>query len=84
MEATEGGHQMREIPDNIDSKFRFVLLAANRAEHMMQGAIAKVDEDGRKASAVALEEFRSNLVEWDYGPAEEPQAVEEAAEPADE
>lgn len=75
---------MREIPDKIDSKFRFVLLAANRAEHMMQGAIAKVDEKGRKASAVALEEFRSELVEWDYGPAEEPEIVEEEGEPAEE
>jgi DNA-directed RNA polymerase omega subunit len=75
---------MREIPDKIDSKFRFVLLAANRAEHMMQGALPKVEEGGRKASAVALEEFRSELVEWDYGPAEEPEVVEEEAEPATE
>jgi DNA-directed RNA polymerase omega subunit len=73
---------MREIPNKIDSKFRFVLLAANRAEDMMQGAIAKVDENGRKASAVALEEFRSELVEWDYGPAQEPAATTDEAEPA--
>lgn len=75
---------MREIPDKMDSKFRFVLLAANRAEDMMQGAIAKVDENGRKASAVALEEFRSELVEWGYGPALEAEVVAEEAEPADE
>jgi DNA-directed RNA polymerase omega subunit len=75
---------MREIPDKIDSKFRFVLLAANRAEHMMQGAVAKVDEDGRKASAVALEEFRSHLVDWDYGPAQEAETVEAEEAPADE
>lgn len=62
---------MREIPDNIDSKFRFVLLAANRAEHMMQGAVSKIDDPGRKPSRLALDEIRGDLVEWGYGPAED-------------
>ncbi len=71
---------MRDIPENIDSKFRFVLLAANRAEHMMQGAISKIDDPGRKPSRLALDEFRNELVEWDYGSAEEPEAASETEE----
>ena len=65
---------MRDIPSKIDSKFRFVLLAANRAEHMMQGAVSKIDDPGRKPSRLALDEIQGDLVEWDYGPAEEPEA----------
>lgn len=67
---------MREIPDRIDSKFRFVLLAANRAEDMMQGALSKIDDPGRKPSRLAMDEIQGGLVEWDYGPAPEPTAVE--------
>ena len=71
---------MREIPDKIDSKFRFVLLAANRAEHMMQGALPKIDDPGRKPSRLALDEIEGDLVEWGYGPAE---TVEGEADEAD-
>ncbi len=69
---------MKKIPDRIDSKFRYVLLAAERAEQMMRGAPRKVDE-GAKLSRVALEEISDGLVEWDYGPPPEPAADEEAA-----
>ena len=34
---------MENIPQRIDSKFRFVLLAASRAEQLMRGAPAKVE-----------------------------------------
>ncbi len=72
---------MREIPKKIDSKFRFVLLAASRAEDMMQGAVSKIDDPGRKHSRLGLDEIQQDLVEWDYGPRaeneEEPAATEE-------
>lgn len=71
---------MRDIPEKIDSKFRFVLLAANRAEHMMQGAVSKIDDPGRKPSRLALDEIQGDLVEWDYGPAEEAEAEAEPEE----
>lgn len=67
---------MREIPDKIDSKFRFVLLAANRAEDMMQGALSKIDDPGRKPSKLAMDEIQEDLVEWGYGPAPDPKPVE--------
>lgn len=68
---------MRDIPEKIDSKFRFVLLAANRAEHMMQGAVSKIDDPGRKPSRLALDEIQGELVEWDYGPAEDTEGESE-------
>lgn len=70
-------------PNNVDSKFRLVLVAANRAEQLMRGARPKVEAGKRKPTRVALEEVDQHLVDWGYGPppAPEPEAVE-AEEPA--
>lgn len=67
---------MERIPEKIDSKFRFVLLAAERAEQMLRGAKPKIDMGGLKSTRVAMMEISNDLVEWDYGPA--PDAVVEA------
>lgn len=63
---------MERMPDKIDSKFRFVLLAAERAEQMMQGASPKLEVRDGKPCRVAISEILTESVEWDYGPAEEP------------
>ncbi len=63
---------MQKLPANVDSKFRYVLLAAERAERMMRGARPKIDAPNRKPSWVAMQEIRKDMVEWDYGPAEPP------------
>ncbi len=68
---------MERIPDKIDSKFRFVLLAAERAEQMLRGAKPKIDMGDFKPTRVAMMEISNDLVEWDYGPAAE--AVVESA-----
>lgn len=74
---------MKDYPERIDSKFRFVLLAATRAEQMMLGAPAKNAAIPGKTTDVAMEEICQDLVEWDYGPAkvtvEEAEAAEAAA-----
>lgn len=59
---------MRDLPEKIDSKFRFVLLAANRAEQMMRGAQPRIDAEARKVTTVAMDEIMSDSVSWDYGP----------------
>ena len=64
---------MQQIPEKIDSKFRFVLLAAERAEQMLRGAKPKIDMGELKSTRVAMMEISNDLVEWDYGPA--PDAV---------
>ena len=60
---------MERIPEKIDSKFRFVLLAAERAEQMLRGAKPKVDMGELKSTRIALMEISNDLVKWDYGPA---------------
>ena len=71
---------MREIPENIDSKFRFVLLASTRAEHLMQGAVPKPGIEVRKPSRMALTEIQDGALDWGYGPAEVVEAAPEEVE----
>jgi DNA-directed RNA polymerase subunit omega len=69
------------MPSKVDSKFRFVLLAANRAEQLMRGARPKLEAPSRKPTVVAMRELSQGVVEWEYGPAPQPEP-EEAPEPA--
>jgi DNA-directed RNA polymerase omega subunit len=60
---------VERIPERIDSKFRFVLLAAERAEQMMRGGRPKVDMGRQKVTRIAMQEIANDLVKWDFGPA---------------
>lgn len=73
------------LPEQIDSKFRFVLLAAHRAEQMMRGARPRIEEkaDKAKVARAAMREILDGLVQWDYGPSPEAEA-DEAMEAGDE
>lgn len=69
--------------DLLDSKFRLVLVAANRAEQLMRGARPKVDSVSRKPTVIAMREIEKNLIDWGYGQATpEPAAAEPESEPA--
>ena len=70
---------MFKIPENLESKYRFVMLAALRAEQLQSGAIPRVDSDSIKPTVVAQEEVAAGVVEvWD---GTEPQPAELPAEP---
>ena len=62
---------MHDIPEKIDSKFRYVLLAATRAEQLMLGAQPKQDKPTKHTTA-GMAEILEELVEWEYGPRPEP------------
>lgn len=64
---------MSQIPERIDSKYRYVLLASKRAEQLVEGALPKGQSVPGKPTRVAMSEISGDLVEWDYGPAEEPE-----------
>lgn len=73
---------MDRLPEDVQSKFRYVLLAANRAEQLMRGARPKVDVVGeRKLTSVALEEVNRGVLNWSrHSPAEaEAAGAEEGA-----
>lgn len=73
----------RRIPDKIDSKFRYVLVSARRAEQLIRGGRPRYEEPG-KPTTVAMEEISREMIDWDYGPPpqQEPAAeeIEAAAE----
>jgi DNA-directed RNA polymerase omega subunit len=56
---------MEHLPDNIDSKYRFIVLAAKRTEQLQSGAAAKVENlKERKYTIVAQEEVKRGLVNY--------------------
>ena len=61
---------MFKLPENVENKYRFVTLAAKRAEQLQAGALPRVTEAHRKATVVAQQEVAAGLIElWD--PAED-------------
>ena len=72
--------------EQYDSKFRFVLLAATRAEQLVRGARPKLEGVSKKHTRVAMEELKDGMVPWAYGPAPVPETpavpAGEAAAPA--
>ncbi|HXT52676.1 MAG TPA: DNA-directed RNA polymerase subunit omega [Thermoanaerobaculia bacterium] len=69
--------------EQYDSKFRFVLLASNRAEQLVRGARPKVESVSKKPTRVAMEELKGGLVPWAYGPAPAPEVSEGEAAAAE-
>lgn len=55
---------MEELPEGIDSKFRYVLLVSKRAEQLIQGAMPKHRSRHAKPTRVAMEEIRRDEVKW--------------------
>ena len=67
---------MDELPKDVDSRFRYVLLVAKRAEQLIQGAQPKVRTRHSKATRGAMEEVRQDQVKWQLTPPEEPEVPE--------
>jgi DNA-directed RNA polymerase subunit omega len=51
-----------ELPQGIDSKFRYILVAAKRAHQLHAGAKARVQSESRKVIVIAQRELCSGLV----------------------
>ncbi|REJ82209.1 MAG: DNA-directed RNA polymerase subunit omega [Acidobacteria bacterium] len=56
------------IDQHVDSKFRFVLLSAQRAEQLLRGAPPRVEVRSPKVARTAMEELITGQIDWDYGP----------------
>jgi DNA-directed RNA polymerase subunit omega len=68
---------MVKLPDNTMSKYRFVMLAALRAEQLQAGAIPRIDSDTRKPTVLAQEEVAAGVVDV-YDPTQPAVASPEA------
>ncbi len=52
------------IPEQFDSKFRFILVAAERAKQIQHGAPPRIKSQSRKAAFIAVQEVEANLVPY--------------------
>lgn len=70
---------MYKLPENLESKYKFVTLASKRAEQLQAGAPARVVTAGRKFTVVAQAEVaEGEVVVWE--PEEEILASDEEEE----
>lgn len=51
-----------DLPQNMDSKFRFILVAAKRARQLQAGAKALIQTQSKKVTRVAQQEVAAGLV----------------------
>lgn len=49
---------------SIDSKFRFILVAAERAKQLQNGAPPMINSKSRKPAFIAVKETEAGLVPW--------------------
>ena len=55
-----------ELPQNLDSKFRFILVAARRARQLQGGAKPLVQTPSKRMTRVAQQEVGAGLVPIEF------------------
>ncbi len=55
---------MIPIPDNFDSKYRFVIVTALRARQIQSGSAPKLGDGSRKPTQIARQELLQGLVQF--------------------
>lgn len=70
VEETEESVEAEEIinPPEIDSKYRRIILAAQRSKQLQRGATPRVDSDPRKTkpTRIAMKEFEQRKVNFTF------------------
>ena len=74
---------MYKLPEDMESKYRFVTLASKRADQLQMGAVPRVDDPGRKSTVMAQEEVACGLVDT-WNPEEEELVLEDVVEEEEE
>ena len=67
------------VPPVIDSKYRMIILAAQRSKQLQRGADPRVDMDRRKTkpTRIALREIQEHKVNFTFTDQAEPEATAE-------
>ncbi len=55
---------MIELPEGIDSVFRYIVITALRAEQLIQGAKPRLESKHVKPTLIAKDEVDAGLVQW--------------------
>ncbi len=68
-EIFEETEEIKEIidPPEIDSKYRMIILAAQRSKQLQRGAVSRTDTDIRKSkpTRVAMKELKEKRVNFE-------------------
>jgi DNA-directed RNA polymerase subunit omega len=66
-DAANAAEEAKVTPE-IDSKYRLILLAAQRSKQLQKGANPRVTADPRKTKStrIALEEFKQKKVHFEF------------------
>ena len=62
---------MQKIPDSIGSKYRFIILAAERAKQLQNNAKPKIKTKSTKPAFIAMRELEEGLVSFEVIPIEQ-------------
>ena len=64
---------MSKVPDSIGSKYRFIILAAERAKQLQSNARPKLKTCSKKPACIAMQEIENDLVSFEITPLFEPE-----------
>jgi DNA-directed RNA polymerase subunit omega len=63
---------MLKIPENIGSKYRFIIVAAERAKQLQNNARPKIKTKSTKPAYIAMKELEAGLLSFEMPPPVEP------------
>jgi DNA-directed RNA polymerase subunit omega len=59
---------MQKIPESIGSKYRFIIIAAERAKQLQNNAKPKIKTRSTKPAFIAMRELEQDLVAFEITP----------------
>jgi DNA-directed RNA polymerase omega subunit len=63
---------MQKIPESIGSKYRFIILAAERAKQLQNNAKPKCETKSTKPAHIAMKELEEDLLMFEVSTPVEP------------
>lgn len=63
---------MQKIPENIGSKYRFIIIAAERAKQLQNNAKPKIKTRSTKPAFIAMKELELGLLSFEIPSAQDP------------
>lgn len=63
---------MHKIPDSIGSKYRFIIVAAERAKQLQNNAKPKIKTKSTKPAYIAMRELEEDLLSFEIEDPVEP------------
>jgi len=63
---------MHEIPESIGSKYRYIILAAERAKQLQNNAKPKIRTRSTNPAFIAMRELEQDLLSFEITPPVEP------------